>query len=59
MVTIFGLYIQYLSITMMRTAYGDCYIWQGGFNASIIVQGHTCEEVDAEIRRQLAQPQKP
>lgn len=53
MLLIFGLYLNVQAITMMREAYGDCYLWQGGARANIIIQGHSCEEVDAEIRRQV------
>lgn len=53
MLLIFGLYMNVQAITLMRTAYDDCYIWQGTPQANIIIQGHTCAEVDKEIRRQV------
>lgn len=50
LVFIFGLWINTSDISMMRDAFGDCYIWEGGSEANIIVQNHTCAEVAGTIQ---------
>jgi hypothetical protein len=58
MITLFGLYLNAYAITMMKTEFGDCYIWQGTREANVIIQDASCDEVADEIRRQLKEINK-